>query len=570
MSDVVVAEPGLEPAGTRVPQQAPDWWRHAVIYEVYPRSFADGNGDGVGDLAGVRSRLPYLASLGIDAIWFTPWYASPLADGGYDVADYRAIDPAFGTLGEAEALIAEATALGIRTIVDVVPNHVSDQHPWFQAALAAGPGSPERDRFWFRDGIGPDGAGMPTAWPNNFAGTTWTRTTNPDGTPGQWYLHLFADTQPDLNWSNPEVQAEHEAILRFWFDRGVAGIRIDSAALLVKDPAMPEVPAEPRPGAHPIQDRDELHDIYRRWRAIADGYATPRVLVGELWLPDVDRFALYLRPDELHTAFNFDYLARAWDADELRASIDLTLAAHAPVGAPATWVLENHDVTRLATRYGQADTSFAFKRKRRGTPTDLALGTRRARAAALLAAALPGSLYLYQGEELGLEEVQDLPEEQLTDPMYLRSGGVDPGRDGCRVPLPWSGTQAPFGFSAAGTTAAPWLRQPAGWAAKTVEAQEADPASMLTLYRHLLAIRRAERDFADGDFRWLAPPGAPAGVLAFARGDGVVCVANLGSTPADLPLHEEVLLASSPLEDGRLPIDTTAWLRPQRRHGGGG
>jgi alpha-glucosidase len=538
--------------------EARDWWRHAVIYQVYPRSFSDANGDGIGDLAGVRSRLPYLASLGIDAIWFTPWYRSPLADGGYDVADYRAIDPAFGTLEEAEALIADAAAMGIRTIVDVVPNHVSSDHPWFRAALAAGPGSPERDRFWFRPGRGPNGDGMPTNWPNNFGGTTWTRTSNPDGTPGDWYLHLFSVDQPDLNWDHPDVGAEHESILRFWFDRGVGGIRVDSAALLVKDPAMPEVPEHPAPGGHPIQDRDELHDIYRAWRAVADGYPGDRILVGEIWLPDVDRFARYLRPDELHTAFNFDYLARPWDAQELRASIELTLAAHAPVGAPPTWVLENHDVTRVVTRYGQADSSFAFTKKRPGIPTDLALGRRRARAAALLAAALPGALYLYQGEELGLEEVQDLPHEQRTDPMYLRSGGADPGRDGCRVPLPWSGALPPFGFSPDGATAEPWLRQPTHWSTLTVEAQDADPASMLNLYRALLRMRRLEPDFELGCFAWLD---SPAGVLAFARGSGVICVANLTTGPVDLPPHGEVLLTSAPLEEGRLPADTTAWLR---------
>ena len=282
---------------------------------------------------------------------------------------------------------------------------------------------------------------MPTAGPPTSPGTTWTRTTNADGTPGEWYLHLFAAEQPDLNWDHPDVRREHEDILRFWFDRGVAGVRIDSAALLVKDPAHARGPARARrPGEHPITGPRRAP---RRSTAAGarspTATRTPRVLVGEVWLPDVDRFALYLRPDELHTAFNFDFLARPWDADELRASIDLTLAAHAPVGAPATWVLANHDVTRPVTRYGRRDTSFAFKRKRRGTPTDLALGRRRARAAALLAAALPGSLYVYQGDELGLEEVQDLPDEQLTDPMYLRSGGVDPGRDGCRVPLPWSG-----------------------------------------------------------------------------------------------------------------------------------
>jgi alpha-glucosidase len=537
------------------------WWRSAVIYQVYVRSFADGNGDGIGDLAGVRTRLPYLVDLGVDAIWFTPWYVSPLADGGYDVADYRAIDPSFGSLAEAERLISEARQLGIRTIVDIVPNHVSDQHPWFQAALVAGPGSPERARFWFRPGRGANGEVMPNNWVSNFSGPTWTRTHNPDGTPGEWYLHLFSAQQPDLNWSDPAVRTEHEEVLRFWLDRGVAGVRIDSAMLLMKDPALPEVPAEPGPGEHPNTDRDELHEVYRRWRVLADSYADSRILVGEIWLPDIDRFANYLRPDELHTAFNFDFLARPWDAASLRDSIDTTLAAHAPVGAPATWVLSNHDVTRPVTRYGQEDSSFAFATRRAGVPSDIELGRRRARAAALLAAALPGSLYIYQGEELGLDEVQDLPAHQLQDPMYLRSGGTDPGRDGCRVPLPWSGSRAPFGFSPAGATGEPWLQQPGRWDKLTVEAQEEDPRSMLSLYREMLRIRRSEADLGDGDLCWL--PSAD-GVLAFARGEKFVCVTNFTQAPIEMPAGSSVLLASVEPTAGLLPPDATAWLCLQR------
>lgn len=535
------------------------WWRTAVIYEVYPRSFADADGDGVGDLAGVRARLPYLRDLGVDALWFTPWYRSPMADGGYDVADYREIDPAFGTLADAELLVKEALALGIRTIVDVVPNHVSSAHAWFVEALAARPGDPARARFWFHPGKGPDGDEMPTRWVSNFAGPTWTRTTDPDGTPGEWYLHLFTPEQPDLNWGHPEVRAEHEDVLRFWFDRGVAGVRVDSAALLAKDPALPEVPPDAHPGRHPHEDRDELHDVYRAWRAVADGYAPPRVLIGEVWLADAARFARYLRPDELHTAFNFDLMARPWDAAELRDSIDRTLAAHREVGAPATWVLSNHDVTRPVTRYGREDTSFAFATKRFGTPTDLVLGLRRARAASLLVAALPGCLYVYQGDELGLPEVEDLPPGARQDPMHARSGGVDPGRDGCRVPLPWSGAEPPFGFSPDGATT--WLPQPPGWAALTVEAQEADPESTLALYRRTFALRRAEHDLHTAPLAWL--PSSPD-VLAFARG-GVTCVVNLGPEPVELPPHQDVLLLSGPLDAGRLPRDTAGWLRTTQR-----
>ncbi|QTX06258.1 glycoside hydrolase family 13 protein [Agromyces archimandritae] len=540
-----------------------DWWRDAVIYQVYVRSFADSDGDGTGDLEGVRSRLGYLKELGVDALWFTPWYDSPFADGGYDVADYRTIHPAFGRLADAERLIAEAAELGIRTIVDIVPNHVSDRHPWFRAALAAGPGSPERERFWFRPGRGPNGDEAPTDWVSEFQGGTWTRTTNPDGTPGDWYLHVFAPEQPDLNWNHPDVRREHEEILRFWFDRGVAGVRIDSAAQLVKDPALPEVPAHPGPGEHPHVDRDELHDIYRSWRRIADEYEGTRVLVGEVWLPDAERFAAYLRPDEMHTAFNFDFMTRAWDAGELRASIDLMLAAHAPVGAPATWVLSNHDVTRPVTRYGRADSAFAFGTKRFGTPTDQDLGTRRARAAALLSAALPGSLYLYQGDELGLPEVE-LPRELLQDPMHVRSGGVDPGRDGCRVPLPWRGTRPPFDFGPG--QGEPWLPQPADWAGLTVEAEEADPSSMLWLYRQALRLRRRElvggvgvlgRAARDA-FAWAD---AGDGILAFTRGPHFTNLSNLSGRPVELPPHTRILLSSSPLEHGMLPPDSTVWLR---------
>ncbi|MEW1586747.1 glycoside hydrolase family 13 protein [Micromonospora vinacea] len=529
------------------------WWRGAVIYQVYPRSFADGNGDGIGDIAGIRSRLNHLSALGVDAIWFSPWYPSPMADAGYDVSDYRDIDPVFGTLAEAEALIAEAHALGIRTIVDVVPNHCSDAHPWFQAALAGGPGAPERDLFWFRPGRGPNGDERPTDWVGEFGGPTWTRTTNPDGTPGDWYLHLFAPQQPDLNWDHPRVREEFEDILRFWFDRGVDGIRIDSAGLLVKDGTLPEV-REGQP--HPFQDLDGVHDVYRGWRRVADEYAD-RALIGEVWLPDRQRFANYLRPDELHAAFNFDFLGCAWDAAALRESIDGTLSAHAPVNAPATWVLSNHDVTRHVTRYGRADTRFSFAAKREGIPTDLELGTRRARAAALLSLSLPGAAYVYQGEELGLYEVEDIPYAMRQDPMWERSGRIDPGRDGCRVPLPWGGDEPPFEFSPEGA-ATPWLPQPADWKDRTASAQTGDSASMLELYRAAIQARKAEPALGDGELTWLP---APDGVLAFSRGGGFSCLVNLSAAPVPMPAQGELLLASGPLDDGMLPSDTAVWLR---------
>ena len=533
-----------------VDQAVTEWWREAVIYQVYTRSFADANGDGVGDLAGVRARLPYLRELGVDGLWFNPWYPSPGADSGYDISDYRSIDPAFGTLPEAEGLIAEARALGIRTIVDVVPNHVSDQHPWFRAALASTPGSPERTRFWFRPGRGVDGDEPPNQWQSIFGGNAWTRVAD-----GEWYLHLFAPEQPDLNWTNPKVWTEHENVLRFWFDRGAAGVRIDSAALLMKDPELRDELPDAGPGEHPFNDRDETHDVYRRWRRIADSYDDPRVLVGEVWLPDADRLARYLRPDELHTAFNFDFLGCPWEVQRIRASIDASLAVHEPVGAPATWVLSNHDVTRPVTRYGRADSSFAFATRRPGVPTDLERGTRRARAAALLTMALPGAMYVYQGEELGLPEVEDIPPERRRDPIWLRSNGNDPGRDGCRVPIPWSGVRPPYGFSPDGAER-PWLDQPDDWAPLTVAAQADDSASMLALYRNGLRIRRA-RPWGAGPFSWLDVGGES---LAFARGDEFACLVNFGPDPVAVPAGASILIASNELEGGALMQDTTVWL----------
>ncbi|HEX3806377.1 MAG TPA: glycoside hydrolase family 13 protein [Gaiellaceae bacterium] len=551
------SEPESLPGSEGVNRSERPWWRDAVVYQVYVRSFADANGDGTGDLAGVRSQLSYLRDLGVDALWFNPWYPSPFADNGYDIVDYRAIDPSFGTLGEAEQLIAEARELGIRTIVDVVPNHVSNEHPWFREALAAGPGSPERERFWFRPGRGDDGATPPNGWQSIFGGSAWTRLED-----GEWYLHLFAPEQPDLNWTHPDVWAEHEDVLRFWFDRGVAGVRIDSAALLVKDPELGEETPEPGPGEHPFMDRDELHEIYRGWRAIANSYDEARVLVGEIWLPDAERLARYLRPDELHTAFNFDFLSCPWERPRLQASIESALAVHAPVDAPTTWVISNHDVTRPVTRYGRDDTSFSFETKRAGTPTDLARGTRRARAAALLSMALPGSMYVYQGEELGLPEVEDIPADRRQDPMWIRSGGVDPGRDGCRVPLPWAGDTPPYGFSGDGS-GTPWLDQPADWAPLTVAAQSEDPASMLNLYRAGLRLRRTAPWGADAELRFIPSTDA---VLAFARGEQFTCVVNFGPDPVELPPGADVLISSNDLEGGALPLDTTAWLRQPSDH----
>ncbi|BCB79113.1 hypothetical protein Pflav_055230 [Phytohabitans flavus] len=408
-------------------------------------------------------------------------------------------------------------------------------------------------------GRGISGELPPNDWQSIFGGPAWTRTTNPDGTPGEWYLHLFAPEQPDLNWDNPKVREEFEDVLRFWLDRGADGIRIDSAALLVKDGGLVDFdPAEP-PFPHPFQDRDEVHDVYRAWRAITDSYPEPRALIGEVWLPDAERFAAYMREDEIHTAFNFAFLGCPWDATALRAIIDETLAVHAPVGAAATWVLSNHDVPRHVTRYGRVDTSFTLDYRQLGAPTDRALGLRRARAALLLNLALPGSVYLYQGEELGLEEVEDIPDGVRQDPMFFRTDGENLGRDGCRVPIPWSGTASPFGFSPPGATAEPWLPQPAAWQDRTVEAESGDPDSMLELYRRALRQRRSQPELGDGPIAWL--PG-PDRVLVFSRGrnETFACVVNVSDAPVALPVAGTVVLTSGPLEDGLLPPDTAAWV----------
>lgn len=544
-----------------MPNEAP-WWRDAVIYEVYVRSFADADGDGMGDLAGVRSRLPYLRDLGIDAVWLTPFYPSPQADAGYDVADYRGVDPRFGSLGDFDSVVADAHELGLRVLVDLVPNHTSSEHPWFRAALAAAPGSPERARYLFRDGRGSGGDQPPNNWTSVFGGPAWTRLSETrDGRPGQWYLHLFASEQPDLDWTNPEVRAEFLSILRFWLDRGVDGFRIDVAHGLAKDPEMPDIDVAQfsamADGAHPHWDLDEVHDVYREWRAVADAYPGDRTFVAEVWVQSAKRLARYLRPDELHTAFNFGFLLAPWDPGKLRRAIDRSLAPLGDVGAPATWVLSNHDVVRHVTRYGGG-----------------AAGVARARAAALLMLALPGGAYVYQGEELGLPEVTDLPDDVLQDPSFSQSGGQQRGRDGCRVPLPWSGDAPPFGFGPAGE---PWLPQPPAWAALTAAGQAEDPASMLTLYRTALRLRRDEPALGDGTLDWL--PG-PEGTLAFRRPGppgqaGVACVVNLRSGPvplaAAIPAGAELLLSSGPLgTENHLPPDTAAWYRLPRRTTDGG
>ncbi|MFE7186279.1 glycoside hydrolase family 13 protein [Streptomyces erythrochromogenes] len=611
---------GLASAYSNATTASGDWWRDAVIYQVYVRSFADSDGDGIGDLRGVRSRLPHLARLGVDAVWLTPFYVSPQADGGYDVADYRAVDPLFGDLADADELVRAAHGLGLRVIVDVVPNHTSEQHPWFRAALAGELGA--RERYLFRRGRGADGSLPPNDWESIFGGPAWTRVAD-----GDWYLHLFAPEQPDLDWTHPEVTAEFDSVLRFWLDLGVDGFRIDVAHGMVKADGLPDIGRGAQAtliGTEPLPffDQDGVHEIHRAWRRLLDSYEGRRIGVAEAWAPSSERLALYVRPDELHQAFNFRFLNCPWDPEAMRTVIDESLSATTAVGAPTTWVLSNHDVVRHVTRYGGGLQGLA-----------------RARAAALLMLALPGSAYLYQGEELGLPEVTDLPPESRQDPAFRRgrrpqipvpagapapgSGPAAPGiiaprdgepparpqaeagpgpeaevgpgagagagpeadagagqahepqtapeaegqdglRDGCRVPIPWDGPEPPYGFGPAGS----WLPQPPAWAGLSVAAQTGDPHSTLELYRAALELRRAMPGLgAPGagpspdprGMRWLP---APDGVLLFTR-PGFACTLNTRPDAVELPAPGRPVLSSAPVEtDGRtvrLPPDSCTW-----------
>ncbi|MGW1601370.1 glycoside hydrolase family 13 protein [Streptomyces eurythermus] len=539
----------------------PDWWRQAVIYQVYPRSFADADGDGLGDLRGLTQRLPHLATLGVDALWLSPFYPSELADGGYDVIDPRGVDERLGTPDDFDALVGEAHRLGLKVVVDIVPNHTSHRHRWFREALRAGPGSAARERYVFRPGRGTHGELPPTDWQSVFGGSAWHRVAD-----GEWYLHLFAPEQPDLNWDNEEVRADFRTTLRFWSDRGVDGFRVDVAHGLAKDLTEPlrdlgalgstgeAALRHLSPGSHPYWDRDEVHEIYRDWRKIFDAYRPPRMAVAEAWVPG-ERRALYARPDELGQAFNFEYLQACWDADELRAVIAGELATARSAGASATWVLSNHDVVRHASRLmlpPGTDPEAWLLAHGTAPAVDPAAGLRRARAATLLMLALPGSAYLYQGEELGLPEVADLPTAVLQDPIWEQTGHTRKGRDGCRVPLPWTTTGPSYGFG----PGAGWLPQPESFAGYAVQAQAGVEGSTLELYRTALRLRRK---LLNGEtLTWT--PNAPDGVLDFTRTEAWRSVTNLGTEPVPLP-PGEVLLSSTPLPGGGvLPPDTTVWL----------
>ena len=551
-----------------------EWWRTAVIYQIYPRSFADANGDGMGDLAGITSRLPALKQLGIDAIWLSPFYTSPQRDAGYDVADYCDVDPLFGTLADFDVMLTQAHDLGIRVIVDLVPNHTSSEHPWFQAALAAGPGSEERGHYMFREGKGENGELPPNNWESVFGGGAWTRVTEADGTPGQWYLHLFDTTQPDLDWDNPWVREQFRDILSFWLDRGVDGFRVDVAHGMIKAAGLPDyfppaeggsmgggtatlepaISTEP-PAPAPYWAQDGVHEIYRDWRELLNSYPGDRILAAEAWVDPLSQVAKWVRPDEMHQAFNFAYLETPWNATALHSVIDASLEAFGAVGAPSTWVLSNHDVVRHASRLALTAENLqghGIGPKTPGLP-DPVVGLRRARAATSLMLALPGSSYLYQGEELGLPEVVDLPDDARQDPTWFRTNHERYGRDGCRVPIPWEANSPSYGF---GPSDQSWLPQPTEWAELARDQQAGVADSTLELYTRALALRR-EHNLALGAVEWL--DGYAADIAAFRNGD-VIVVANTGSNPVELPAGD-ILLSSEPIDGRVLPGDTTVWIR---------
>ena len=548
------------------PRAERPWWRDAVTYQIYIRSYADSNGDGKGDVEGIRSRLPYLKALGINAIWITPWYPSPQKDHGYDVADYMDIEPDYGTLEHAQELINEAHGLGIKFIVDIVPNHSSDQHVWFQEALRSAPGSAARGRYMFRDGKGENGELPPNDWEAVFGGPAWQRIVEADGQLGQWYLHLFAESQPDFNWENKEVRQHFEDILRFWLDRGVDGFRIDVAHGMVKEPGLPDVKADSKmldKGARPYWDQPGVHDIYREWRKIFDSYSGHRMGVAEAWVSP-ESLPLYLRPDELANSFNFQFLDSTWDAKIIKKNIKETLKNLEGTGAPASWVYENHDVTRKVNRFdrGLRGGGVSDPKQRYGNMKKFSIvrGTQRAAAGALLMLALPGGAYIYQGEELGLPEVTDIPKDRLEDPRWRMSGFKDPGRDGCRVPIPWTeNPDGAHGFSTRHSLTAQeaWLPQPKGWGSFAVDKQEQNQNSMLWLYRKALKIRQNEEGLGDGELTWIK---AGKDVVAFSREGNFNCWVNFGKT-VKLPKGSKVILSSQPLKGRKLPKDTSVWFK---------
>jgi alpha-glucosidase len=562
-----------------VTARAVPWWHDAVVYQLYVRSFADADGDGVGDLRGVIERLDHLADLGVDAIWLNPCYPSPQHDHGYDVADYLDIHPEYGTLDVFDELVAACRARSIKVLMDVVPNHCSSEHAWFRAAVAARPGSRERARFWFRDGRGDGGDEPPNNWIAYFGGPAWQRVTEADGTPGQWYLCTFTPSQPDLNWNDASVAAHFDDVLRFWFDRGVEGFRVDAVPTLGKHPDLPDTPPIPPGTPAPEAMGNNLlashgeagHQVWRRWRTLVDRYETDHpgrslVMVAEAYAPDIETMRSYVRADELHQAFSFDLLLANWQAWRWRTAMRESIEHLA--GVPLVFTLDNHDNQRSVTRYGRVDTHLdsgytGSALIDTGAPVNVESGTMRARAASVALLALPGSIYLYQGEELGLPEVLDLDPDDRQDPIFLRTAGQQIGRDGCRVPLPWTTNPVGnHGFSLSVPAKAPWLPQPEWWGQWAADGQRSDPTSMLALHRTAIALRRST---IAGEFAWANELDDAADVVAFRRGE-VLVVLNMGPSPVTLHAlapHRLVLTSRVEHTDPTvIPADTAAWLTP--------
>lgn len=541
------------------------WWEDGVVYEVYPWSYRDSSGTGRGDIRGVIACLDHIVNLGADAIWMAPWNQSPGVDGGYDVSDYRLIHPDLGTLEDAEDLIAQAHHHGLKIIADMVANHTSDQHPWFERALAAAPGSSMREWYFFRDGKGEDGSLPPNNWISAFGNSGWTRIIEADGRPGQWYFHTFSPEQPDLNWANPHVREAMMEEIRYWFDRGIDGLRIDAAPAMSKEEGLPDASYDVNGGFNsrgwtdaPHWDERGVHDILRLWREVANSYPEPKLLVVESVVSSPERLADYLRTDEAHMAFNFDFLYAGWDAQRIRTAINGALVAHRAIGALPMWSLGSHDETRVATRLGRTNTeagNLGFDLI--GIPeVDEAVGLRRARAAAMIQLALPGAPCLYQGEELGLPEVVDLPDYALaTDPVWTRSGGKSRGRAGCRVPLPWAGTKPPYAFS--DEEGQPWLPQPRDWQDFTVSAQSSNEGSTLSLFREALRIRQAHP--RTGEITWNSEAGLNGDAIVDFTSGSIRNITNMSDEPIPLP-EGTVLLVSSEATSGVILPNQTVWL----------
>jgi len=543
-----------------------EWWRSGTIYQIYPRSFADANGDGMGDLAGITSRLESLSSLGIDAIWLSPFYTSPQKDAGYDVADYCNVDSLFGTLADFDLMLNRAHQLGLKVLIDLVPNHTSDKHKWFHAAINAAPESREREFYHFKDGRGENGELPPNNWLSLFGGPAWTRLIEKDGTPGQWYLHLFDSSQPDLNWANPEVQTAFEDILRFWLDRGVDGFRVDQPHAMAKAAGLPDHPDVERAGAGfiegepspPMWFQEEVHPIFRRWRKILDGYPGDRAMCGEAYVLPLSFMAKWVRPDEFHQTFNFRFLNAGWQPKALFDTINESFEAFDGVGAPSTWVLSNHDILLHASRFG-GDYGKATDSDGVGPDApqpNRELGLTKARAATMFMFGLPGASYLYQGEELGLPEHTTLAAEFRQDPTFARTDGNRVGRDGCRVPLPWqAGLGAANGFN---TTGKSWLPQPEIYRDYSRDQQDGVAGSTLELYKSALRIRR-ELKLGEGSFAWL-PQYTNDRALGYRNGN-ILVIHNFGTDALPLPAGEVILRSIFAGDAAHIAANETVWVK---------